>query len=128
MSTISFAKAINKLLSVDTIKSVVNNKVYPLIAPLNTNFPYIVFKRTSTPYNSKDNIYQDNVNIEIITVSDNYDKSVALAELIRNELEGKRNITVEEFRISTIKLIDTSESYSNDAYLQSLTFNFRINL
>lgn len=128
MSTISFAKAINKLLSVDNIKSVVNNKVYPLIAPLNTNFPYIVFQRTSTPYNSKDNVYQDNVNIEIIAVSDNYDKSVALAELIRNELEGKRNITVEEFRISSIKLIDSSESYSNDAYLQSLTFNFRINL
>lgn len=128
MSTISFAKAINKLLSTDNIKSVVNNKVYPLIAPLNTNFPYIVFQRTSTPYNTKDNIYQDNVNIEIITVSDNYDKSVALAELIRNELEGKRNITVEEFRIASIKLIDTSESYSNDAYLQSLTFNFRINL
>lgn len=128
MSTISFAKAINKLLSVDNIKSVVNNKVYPLIASLNTSFPYIVFQRTSTPFSNKDNVYQDNVNIEIIAVSDNYDKSVELAELIRNELEGKRNITVEEFRIASIKLVDTSESYSNDAYLQSLTFNFRINL
>lgn len=128
MSTISFAKTINKLLSVDIIKSVVNNKVYPLIASLNTTFPYIVFQRTSTPFNTKDNVYQDNVNIEIIAVSDNYDKSVELAELIRNELEGKRNITIEEFRIASIKLIDTSESYSNDAYLQSLTFNFRINL
>lgn len=128
MSTISFAKAINKLLSVDIIKSVVNNKVYPLIASLNTTFPYIVFQRTSTPYTNKDNVYQDNVNIEIIAVSDNYDKSVELAELIRNELEGKRNITIEDFRITSIKLVDTSESYSNDAYLQSLTFNFRINL
>lgn len=128
MSTISFAKAINKLLSIDSIKSVVSNKVYPLIAPLNTTFPYIVFQRTSTPYGTKDNIYQDNVNIEIIAVSDNYDKSVELAELIRNELEGKRNINIEEFRIASIKLIDSSESYSNDAYLQSLTFNFRINL
>lgn len=128
MSTISFAKAINKLLSVDSIKSVVSNKVYPLVASLNTTFPYIVFQRTSTPYNTKDNVYQDNVNIEIIAVSDNYDKSVELAELIRNELEGKRNITVEEFRITSIKLIDSSESYSNDAYLQSLTFNFKINL
>lgn len=128
MSTISFAKAINKLLSVDSIKSVVNNKVYPLIASLNTTFPYIVFQRTSTPFSNKDNVYQDSINIEIIAVSDNYDKSVELTELIRNELEGKRNITVEEFRIASIKLIDTSESYSNDAYLQSLTFNFRINL
>lgn len=128
MSTISFAKAINKLLSTDNIKSVVNNKVYPLIAPLNTSFPYLVFQRTSTPYNTKDNIYQDSINIEIIAVSDNYDKSVELAELIRNELEGKRNINIEEFRIASIKLVDSSESYSNDAYLQSLTFNFRINL
>lgn len=128
MSTISFAKAINKLLSTDNIKSVVSNKVYPLIASLNTTFPYIVFQRTSTPYDSKDNVYQDSINIEIIAVSDNYDKSLELAELIRNELEGKRNITIEEFRISSIKLVDSSESYSNDAYLQSLTFNFRINL
>lgn len=128
MSTISFAKVINKLLSVETIKSMVNNKVYPLVAPLNTTFPYIVFQRTSTPYNTKDNVYQDSINIEIIAVSDNYDKSIELAELIRNELEGKRNMNIEGFRIASIKLIDSTESYSNDAYLQSLTFNFKINL
>lgn len=128
MSTISFAKPLNKLLSSDTIKAVVSNKVYPLIAPLNTNFPYIVFQRTSTPYSTKDNVYQDNLNVEIIAVSDNYDKSVELAEIIRNELEGKRNITIEDFKISSIKLVDSNEQYANDAYLQSLTFNFRINL
>lgn len=128
MSTISFAKAIKTLLSTDNIKEVVNNKVYPLIAPLNTTFPYFVFQRTSTPYSSKDNIYQDSLNLEIICVSDNYDKSVELAELIRNELEGKRNLNIEKFKIAKIKLIDSSESYSNDSYLQSLTFNFVINL
>lgn len=128
MSTISFAKAIKSLLSSDTIKAVVSNKVYPLIAPLNTSFPYIVFQRTSTPYSTKDNVYQDSLNVEIIAVSDNYDKSVELAEIIRDELEGKRNITIEEFKIASIKMIDSNESYANDAYLQSLTFNFRINL
>lgn len=128
MSTISFAKPLNKLLQTDTIKAVVSNKVYPLIAPLNTSFPYIVFQRTSTPYSTKDNIYQDSLNVEIIAVTDNYDKSVELAEIIRDELEGKRNITIEEFKIASIKLIDSNESFSNDAYLQSLTFNFRINL
>lgn len=128
MSTISFAKALKTLLSSDSIKSIVSNKVYPLIAPLNTTFPYLVFQRTSTPYSNKDNIYQDSLNVEIICVSDNYDKSVELAELIRNELEGKRNITIEEFKIASIKMIDSNESYANDGYLQSLTFNFRINL
>ena len=128
MSTISFAKAINKLLSTNNIKAVVKNKVFPLIAGLNTTFPYIVFQRTSNTHTTKDNIYQDNVSVEIIGVSDDYDKSVRLGELIRDELEGKRNLNIEGFKIADIKMIDSHESYSNEAYIQSLTFNFKINL
>lgn len=128
MSTITFGKAVKSLLSSAPLTKIISNKVYPLVAPLNTSFPYIVYLRTSNPQYSKDNTYQDNVSIEVIAVSDNYDQSVLIAEAIRNEIECKRNINVEGFNVVNIKLINSTESYGNDAYLQSLTFNFRINL
>lgn len=128
MTTISFGKTIKSLLNTKSIKALIDNKVYPLIAPLNTTFPYVVYQRTSTPQATKDNAYQDNVSIEIIIVSNNYDQSVNIAEIIRKEIECKRNIIVEGFNIVDIKLVLSNETYNNDAYLQSLTFNFRINL
>lgn len=128
MTTISFGRTIKSLLNAKSIKALIDNKVYPLIAPLNTTFPYVVYQRTSTPQTTKDNAYQDNVSIEIIIVSNNYDQSVNIAEIIRNEIECKRNIIVEGFNIADIKLVLSNETYNNDAYLQSLTFNFRINL
>lgn len=128
MTTISFGRTIKSLLNAKSIKALIDNKVYPLIAPLNTTFPYVVYQRTSTPQTTKDNAYQDNVSIEIIIVSNNYDQSVNIAEIIRNEIECKRNIIVEGFNIADIKLVLSDETYNNDAYLQSLTFNFRINL
>ena len=125
MSTISFAKAVRKLLSTPKIKDKVGDKVFPLVADLGTKFPYIVFSRNETDEYSKDNLYQEILNYDIIVASDKYDEGVDIAELVRDELECKR-IEVEGYKIVSIRVISTSESY-NEAYLQQLTFEFKVN-
>lgn len=127
MSTLSFARAIKQLLNTESINKLVKNKIYPLVAPLETEFPYIVFQRNDNGNYTKDNRYQDELNYTIIIASDDYDKSVELAEVVMNELDGKRNIVIDNWKIASIKFNGSSESY-NDAYLQSLSFLFKVNI
>lgn len=127
MSTLNFAKAIKKLLNTESINKLVDNKVYPLVAPLETEFPYIVFQRTDTTNYSKDNRYQSELTYNVIVASDDYDESIELADSVIGELSGKRNIEIGDWKISSIRCGNSSESY-NDAYLQSLTFIFKVNL
>lgn len=128
MTTISFAKVIKKLLSTDNIKKKVGNKVFPLVAELKTDFPYIVFKKEQSNEFNKDSIasrYQQILNYDIIVASDNYDESVEIAELVRESLEFKKG-EIEGFNVVSIRLNSSTESY-NDAFLQQLTFEFKVN-
>ena len=127
MSTIKFAKVLIKLLDTKEIQDKIKKRIYPLVAPLNTLYPYVVFQRIDSGQYTKDNRYQDDITYNIIVANDDYDKGLDIAEMIVSELDGKRNILIDGYKIATIKLTNTSEDY-NDAYLQNLTFEFRINL
>lgn len=127
MSTIKFAKVLIKLLDTKEIQDKIKKRIYPLVAPLNTLYPYVVFQRIDSGQYTKDNRYQDDITYNIIVANDDYDKGLDIAEMIVSELDGKRNILIDGYKIASIKLTNTSEDY-NDAYLQNLTFEFRINL
>lgn len=127
MSTIKFAKVLIKLLDTKEIQDKIKKRIYPLVAPLNTLYPYVVFQRIDSGQYTKDNRYQDDITYNIIVANDDYDKGLDIAEMIVSELDGKRNILIDGYKIAAIKLTNTSEDY-NDAYLQNLTFEFRINL
>ncbi len=127
MSTIKFAKVLIKLLDTKEIQDKIKKRIYPLVAPLNTLYPYVVFQRIDSGQYTKDNRYQDDITYNIIVANDDYDKGLDIAEMIVSELDGKRNILIDDYKIASIKLTNTSEDY-NDAYLQNLTFEFRINL
>lgn len=127
MSTIKFAKVLIKLLDTKEIQDKIKKRIYPLVAPLNTLYPYVVFQRIDSGQYTKDNRYQDDITYNIIVANDDYDNGLDIAEMIVSELDGKRNILIDGYKIALIKLTNTSEDY-NDAYLQNLTFEFRINL
>lgn len=127
MSTIKFAKVLIKLLDTKEIQDKIKKRIYPLVAPLNTLYPYVVFQRIDSGQYTKDNRYQDDITYNIIVANDDYDNGLDIAEMIVSELDGKRNILIDGYKIASIKLTNTSEDY-NDAYLQNLTFEFRINL
>ena len=125
-NTIYFSKIIQKLLDKEGIKKHVNSKIYPLIAPLSTTFPYIVYQRNDNQSFTKDNQYQSELTYNIIVVAEDYDTSLIIADAIISELDGKRNLNIDDYKIASIRLSGTSENY-NDAYLQQLTFIFKVN-
>ncbi|MDL2243912.1 DUF3168 domain-containing protein [Parabacteroides sp. OttesenSCG-928-J18] len=122
---ISIGTAIYKLLSEDTdILKLIKNKsaIYPLVSPLDTKFPFLVYSRNSNDYNSNKDYRMDNASISISCVSDRYEEAVELAELVREKLKVI-NTEINGIFINKIKLDNTNEYYANDAYVQELTFN-----
>ena len=106
-----------------SLTDIVGNKIYPIIVEKDTNYPFIVYKRSNViPDYTKDYHFKDDVIVDIICVSNHYVESVEIATLVRESLEDKRIGD-----INSIKLESADEDFIDDAYIQTLTFNLTIN-
>ena len=124
MDSLKVGKVIFSLLNGNSdLTAFVNNKIYPIIVEKETTFPFIVYKRNNIiPDYTKDFHFKDNVIIDIICVSTNYAESIEIAGIIRNILEDKRYDDIQ-----SIKLESADEDYTDDAYVQTLSFNLTKN-
>lgn len=124
MDSLKVGKVIFSLLNGNSdLTAFVNNKIYPIIVEKETTFPFIVYKRNNIiPDYTKDFHFKDNVIIDIICVSTNYAESIEIAGIVRNILEDKRYDDIQ-----SIKLESADEDYTDDAYVQTLSFNLTIN-
>ena len=127
MNILYFNTAIYSILSGnEEIKKVVGNNIYPVVAPLNTKNPYIVFKRQiNTQNDNKDSRYSI-VTIELNVYSNNYQESIQLAELVKNTLEDEYNKEVESFKIKYIVSTSIDEDYNEDYYAQTMYFDCKV--
>ena len=106
-----------------SLTDIVGNKIYPIIVEKDTNYPFIVYKRSNViPDYTKDYHFKDDVIVDIICVSNHYVESVEIASLVRESLEDKRIGD-----INSIRLESADEDFIDDAYIQTLTFNLTIN-
>lgn len=106
-----------------SLTDIVGNKIYPIIVEKDTNYPFIVYKRSNViPDYTKDYHFKDDVIVDIICVSNHYVESVEIATLVRESLEDKRIGD-----INSIRLEGADEDFIDDAYIQTLTFNLTIN-
>lgn len=111
----------------DTLHDLVDNRVYPLVADNNVSFPFIIYQRTGlTSEATKDGFIQDDVRMRITVVAETYSKSLSLAKQVRERMEVKDadydGMTVEE-----VSLLSGSEEYINNAFIQTLEFDFILN-
>ena len=106
-----------------SLTDIVGNKIYPIIVEKDTNYPFIVYKRSNViPDYTKDYHFKDDVIVDIMCVSNHYVESVEIASLVRESLEDKRIGD-----INSIRLESADEDFIDDAYIQTLSFNLTIN-
>ena len=106
-----------------SLTDIVGNKIYPIIVEKDTNYPFIVYKRSNViPDYTKDYHFKDYVIVDIICVSNHYVESVEIATLVRESLEDKKYGD-----IVSIRLESADEDFIDDAYIQTLSFNLTIN-
>lgn len=122
---INLGKAIYSILSGSTtIYSVVNNRIYPIIAPAGTTAPFIIYERSTNADSTKDYNTIYNSNLDILIFTTDYKSGVELGENVINILNNYKgnilNLNIVSCNLSTI-----DEGYSEDKYMQKLAFTIR---
>ena len=112
------------LLSNQDIINQVGNNVYPIIAPEGTDADFILYKRIQySKLTVKQGVYEDRCELAVIAVCDNYDNSIDLASKIDNALTGK-HLLENGYRLEIV-LSDSTETYEDNKFIQTLTFTIK---
>ena len=100
-------------------------KVYPLVADNDAKFPFIIYKRVGLYDNTTKDGYtnEDTLNYEIKVVTDTYQKGIDIANDVRRAIEHGDK-TYSDMTISDIRLINSTEDYMENAFIQTLNFQF----
>ena len=128
-NSLLITKYLRQILSEDKalMKMIPIEKFFPIDAKLTTKFPFVVILRTGINDTlSKDGIYEDVLSVTIYVVDDNYGGSIAIANEIRNWLEGHR-YKDNDINITRMKLSSATEGLERDSFVQELNFNIYIN-
>ena len=68
-------------------------------------------------------VYQDECEVAVVGISDNYDSAIALAAKIDNALTGGH--TLENGVKIQITLVDSTETFEDDKYIETLIFSIK---
>lgn len=128
-NSLSIGKTLYRLLTKNQeLKELVKGQIYPLLANESTTFPFIVYSRSDlSPQYAKGGLYEDEVTVTIIAVSNNYEQSIEVAQEVRNALAfSKYKDEKTSLEITANALLSVSEDTQDDSYLQTLTYKFNI--
>lgn len=124
INTLDIGKYIHSVLT--DASSGITCKCNPLVADNDTKYPFIVYRRMNLVSSTcKDGVFQDDVVMEIIVVSNKYSESVDIATKIRKRLERQR-VIYNDLEINDGNIIMATEEFSNNAYVQRMQFEFKV--
>ena len=123
MTGLSIGKVVYSILSSDnSLREIISNRIYPLIADEGTTFPFIIYSRIGIDQQSSKDSTDDEIRVLIQIAANNYQQSIEIAEIVRGILEHK-NGTFSNLYIEDIILEDASEDWLDDSFIQNLNFN-----
>ena len=112
------------LLADDSIKEAVGQNIFPLIAAVDTEGDFILYKREKYSKSwTKMGVVEDDCQISISVVSDSYDNATSIAAMIDNCLTGQHFIKDNTVRLN-IDLVDSTEDFDGK-YFQVLLFRIK---
>lgn len=102
------------------IGDLVDTHCYPLIAEQSTEYPFIIYRSSSTaPNTSKDGIYEWEHSVEISIVDEEYDTCCNILESVCNRLLAMEGSEVDEVILDSI-----SEDFIENAYVKNVNCRF----
>lgn len=126
MKSLEIGRIIKNILSQDTLLSKqIGTKIYPLVAEKGTFFPFIVYRRESvTPSSNKDSlVYDVTVGMSLIIASSDYKQGL---DLLSRTIDTLLQELPKETDCTDIEILDTSEEYRDDTFLQLLSIGINI--
>ena len=114
------------LLNDKTVNELIGKQIYPIIAPETAKGKYIVCVRDKYSLErTKQGNSNQNCVVYISCVSSNYDVSQEMADAVFQCLDNKYNISNDTQNIQSIEMIDSTEDYDGDVYIQTLQFKIK---
>lgn len=102
----------------------VGNHIYPVVAPENTKGDFIVYYRQKYSKTlTKQGVVQDECEVVVLAISENYDDALELASNIDSALTGTH--TTEYGCKVDILLADSSEAFEDNKYIETLVFSIK---
>lgn len=102
----------DKITDNQDLASVLEKRIFPLVAEEGTEYPYLIMKLESIqPAYSKDGRMYDNLTVSVSVFAKDYKTVVNTQELIRNLLESN------SFRLDSF-----NEDFNSDAYKQTVYY------
>lgn len=128
-TSLSAGKIIRKILTEDVaVKAAKVTKVFPVVTD-NAILPYIAYRRKSVDANSVKSQSvignADTTAIEILCFTQDYESGIALAEAVRDALDG-RQAEADGLRMRSCVMTDSEEAWQDDAYVQRLVFTIKV--
>lgn len=113
------------LLMSGSVTEKIGDKIFP-VSTDRADLPYIIYRRTSLePKPNTGMPFNDEVTVEVVCFSSQYGEGVELAECVRDVLDQRGGYN-DDLRMRGCTLVDSEESWENDAFIQQLVFSFRI--
>lgn len=110
----------------EELQAVMNtNSIFPLVAKEGAEYPFIIFSRDNLlPQYTKPIAggWDNNIVVSVHVYSNDYSQSIDIANIVRNALEWQ-TVENEDIKIHPIELQSCYESFNDDGYCQTLTFN-----
>ena len=102
----------DKIKNDEGLTSVLNDRIFPLVAEEGTEYPYLIMKLESIqPAYSKDGRLYDNITLSTSVYAKDYKTVVRIQEQVRSLLESH-----------SFKLESFNEDFNSDAYRQTVHY------
>jgi len=130
--SLNIGAAIFQILTTDSdVSELVGQKVYPLVAPEGTPFPFVVYTRSgiSSARDKDSYFYSQDVMQGVIVCTDDYTEGVNIAMAIAKAMQfGEKTVTVGEYNIDIMESVFDSgtEDYINNVFVQGLIFHLKV--
>lgn len=129
MESLELGRVVKSILLQDKeLSKLVGSRVFPLVADKGTSFPFIVYRRDGlTPSSNKDRlVYDTQVRMSFIVASSDYRQGLDICSKVVDVLLASQGRTIGGLDITDLELLDTSEEYREDTFLQLLSIKVNI--
>ena len=125
---LQIGRAVAALLTAHSgLRAAIGSKVFPIVSKEGTSYPFVVYRRNGIEVQyTKDGKAGETVNVDIVIAAGSYAESIAIADMVREAIDGKAFVLGDTLKVYGSQLSGADEEFFEDSnvYTQSLNFNF----
>lgn len=110
------------------VLDLIGKKIFPIVAPENTEYPFLLYVRTgvSPAYTKDRKSISDTVRLGLTVACAEYEQSVDIVGAVFKALQC-RSGTFDGIEVEEIRMVNSDEDFQDDCFMQNIEFEVDIN-